>query len=356
MIQPDFSFFYDQKVLMKALELHWNIDMKKIKLSDIAKRANVTPITVSRALSNPDKVKQKTREKIQKLAQEMGYIPNMMAKGLKSSSKTIGVIVPAITNPFFSNAVRVIVNNANMRGYNCLFFTSDESEEIEKNAVNTLISYNVEGLIIGVISEDENYSPEYFNKLKAFNIPVVLFDRSIPVPHTCGVYLDNVDSGYKLGKEIVCDDNDDDILIVSGSLNSRVANARLSGLKMAIAENGKMSKLDVIYADFNTELSKKLVNEFLRKKKPSIIVGLNNQITLGALEACVSNGYILGVDMKFYSIDEIQTSKNFGVSIPCIKHDIEELGYQSVTQLIRAIESDECEKLSDIIIRGSIAK
>ncbi|WP_372880421.1 LacI family DNA-binding transcriptional regulator [Psychromonas sp.] len=329
--------------------------MKKVKLSDIAKRANVTSITVSRALSNPEKVKQKTREKIQKLAQEMGYIPNMMAKGLKSSSKTIGVIVPTITNPFFSNAVRVIVNNANKRGYNCLFFTSDESAEIEQNAVNTLLSYNVDGVIIGVISEDENYAPEYFNKLKSFHIPVVLFDRNIDVPHTCGVYLDNVDSGYKLGKEIMCDDYDD-ILVVSGSLYSRVANARLNGLKMAFSEKDKMSKLDIIYADFNAELSKKLVADFLKKKKPSIIVGLNNQITLGALEACVLNGYVLSVDMKFYSIDEIQTSKNFGVSIPCIKHDIEELGYQSVTQLIRAIEADECGELSDIIIRGSIAK
>ncbi len=327
--------------------------MKKVKLSDIARKANVTQITVSRALSNPDKVKKETREKIKKLAQEMGYIPNMLAKGLKSRSKTIGVIIPTITNPFFSSAIRAIVNTANKKGYNCLFFTSDESEEIEQNAVTTLISYNVAGVIIGVISEDENYSPEYFNKLNGFEIPVVLLDRSIDVPHVCGIYLDNVDSGYKLGKEIMSGTYDD-ILIVSGSSHSKVANSRLRGLKAAFSENKIAPKVYTINADFNVELAKELVSDFLKKKKPSIIVGLNNQITLGSLEAYVLHGYRFGVGTKFYSVDEIKTSKNFGVSIPCIKHDIEELGYQSVTQLIRAIESDDNKKISDIIIRGSI--
>ena len=328
---------------------------KKITLSDIARKANVTTITVSRALSNPEKVKRETREKIHKLAQEMGYIPNMMAKGLKSSSKTIGVIVPTITNPFFSGAIRSIVNTANKKGFTCLFFTSDESEDIERNAVNTLISYNVDGVIIGVISEDEGYAPDYFHKLQSFGIPTVLFDRHIDVPHHCGIYLDNVDSGYKLGKEIMSE-NETNILVVSGSPHSRVASSRLSGLNMAFTESKKTLQLSIINADFNTALSKSLVSDFLSETKPDIIVGLNNQITLGALEASVLSGYKLGVDIKFYSIDKIETSQYFGVSIPCIKHDIEELGYQSVTQLIRAIESDSSELLSDIIIRGSISR
>jgi len=327
--------------------------MKKVKLSDIAQRANVTPITVSRALSKPEKVKPETRERIRKLAQEMGYIPNMMAKGLKSSAKTIGVIIPSIMNPFFSNAVRTIVKTANEKGYNCLFFTSDESGAMEENAVNTLLSYNVDGLIISVISEDKNYAPTYFDKLESLGIPVILFDRNIDVPHTCGVFLDNVNSGYQLGKEIVTK-NYNHILIVSGSTHSRVANARLNGLKIAFSETKYTAQIDIIHADFNTELSKTLVDQFLKTSKPDAIVGLNNQITLGALEACTLNGYKLSVDMQFYSIDEIPTSKNFGISIPCIKHDLKELAYQAVTQLIRAIESDPYATFSDIIIRGSI--
>ncbi|GIU32961.1 LacI family transcriptional regulator [Shewanella schlegeliana] len=329
--------------------------MRKIKLADIAKVANVSSITVSRALSTPEKVKPETCEKIQKIAQDMGYIPNFMAKGLKSKSKTIGVIVPTIINPFFASAVKSIIRSANKTGYNCLLFSSDESQSIEQNAVNTLISYNIDGVIIAVISEDEHYTPAYFSTLKKLEIPVVLLDRHIDAPHVCGVYLDNIDSGYKLGKEVISN-NFQRILIVSGSPNSKVANARLAGLKMAAEEAGSSVIIDVIKADFNTELAKRLVQDYLGQHKPDAIIGLNNQITLGALEASVVHNYQLGSDIHFYSIDEIKTAKNFGISIPCIRHDVEDFGYHAVTQLIRAIESDNCDKLSDIIIRGTVVK
>lgn len=329
--------------------------MKKVKLTDIAKLANVSSITVSRALSTPEKVKPATCERIQKIAQEIGYIPNLMAKGLKSGSKTIGVIVPTIINPFFASAVKAIIRSANKAGYNCLFFSSDESQLIEKNAVNTLISYNIDGVIIAVISEDENYTPAYFETLKKLEIPVVLLDRHIEAPHICGVYLDNIDSGYKLGKEVIAN-NYQRVLIVSGSPHSKVANSRLAGLKMAAEESNTKPIIDIIRADFNIELAKNLVQDYLSQHKPDAIVGLNNQITLGALEASAQQGYQLGTDIHFYSIDEIKTAKNFGISIPCIKHDVEDFGYHAVTQLIRAIESAKRDKLSDIIIRGEIMK
>lgn len=329
--------------------------MKKIKLADIAKVAKVSSITVSRALSTPEKVKPETCEKIQKIAQDMGYIPNFMAKGLKSKSKTIGVIVPTIINPFFASAVKSIIRSANKAGYNCLLFSSDESQTIEQNAVNTLISYNIDGIIIAVISEDEHYTPSYFSTLEKLDIPVVLLDRHIDAPHVCGVYLDNVDSGYKLGKEVTSKDYRR-VLIVSGSANSKVANARLAGLKMAAEEADSTTIIDVIKADFNTELARELVEDYLGQHKPDAIIGLNNQITLGALEASVVHNYQLGADIHFYSIDEIKTARNFGISIPCIRHDVEEFGYHAVTQLIRTIESDTSDKLSDIIIRGTVVK
>lgn len=329
--------------------------MKKIKLADIAKVANVSSITVSRALSTPEKVKPETCEKIQKIAKEMGYIPNFMAKGLKSRSQTIGVIVPTIINPFFASAVKSIIRSANKTGYNCLFFSSDESQEMEQNAVNTLMSYNIDGIIIAVISEDEHYTPDYFATLKKLSIPVVLLDRHIEAPHICGVYLDNVDSGYKLGKEVISKQYQR-VLIVSGSANSKVANSRLAGLKMAAEEANSNVQIDVIKADFNTELAKELVEQYLAEQKPDAIIGLNNQITLGALEASVQHNYRLGTDIHFYSIDEIKTATHFGIAIPCIRHDVEEFGYHAVTQLIRAIETEDCDKLSDIIIRGTVIK
>ncbi|WP_028116758.1 LacI family DNA-binding transcriptional regulator [Ferrimonas senticii] len=326
---------------------------KKVKLADIAKLANVSAITVSRALSTPDKVKPETCDKIQRIAAELGYIPNLMAKGLKARSKTIGVIVPTIINPFFANALKSIIRSASKTGYTCLFFSSDESAAMEQNAVNTLISYNVDGIIIAVISEDEDYRPSYFATLAKLNIPVVLLDRQIEAPHSGGVYLDNVDSGYKLGKT-VAKGRHQRILLVSGSANSKVANSRLAGIKMALEECASGAQLDIIKADFNSALAQQLTAEYLLGNQPDAVIGLNNQITLGALEACVQHGLRPDQDVAFYSIDEIATAKHFGVTIPCIKHDVEEFGYHAVTQLIRTIESDNSEKHAEIIIRGVV--
>lgn len=329
--------------------------MKKITLADIAKRANVTTITVSRALSTPEKVKEETRKKIQNLAKEMGYIPNILAKGLKTSSKTIGVIVPSINNPFFAKTIQLISRHSAEQSYNCIFFTSDESSEIEENCVNTLISYNVEGIIIGVISEDEDYQPDYFDLLKNMGIPVVLLDRYVDKPHECGVYLDNIDSGNKLAKKIIKDGNKE-ILIVAGSSFSKVSNDRLDGMKRVFKNQSSDVKINVINADFNKSLAREKVKEFLSNSKPNAIVGLNNQITLGCLEACHLSGCKPGEDINFYSIDKVVSSDSFGISIPCIEHNIDELAIQSVNQIIRAINKKQNSPLGDIVIRGRISE
>ncbi|XNJ86508.1 LacI family DNA-binding transcriptional regulator [Vibrio cyclitrophicus] len=327
--------------------------MKKITMTDIAKRANVTAITVSRALSTPDKVKAETREKIQKLAKEMGYIPNMLAKGLKSGSKSIGVIVPSIQNPFFAKAIERISRYSAERGYNCIFFTSDESSDIEESCVNTLVSYNVEGIIISVISEEENYQPTYFKHLKQIEIPVVLLDRHVEQPHDCGVYLDNIDSGHKLAKEIIKDQNKE-LLIVAGPPQSKVSNDRLVGMNRVFQQLCSQMKVNIIHADFNKRLASENVKIFLNNSKPDAIVGLNNQITLGCLEASYLSGYKPGDDINFYSIDRVVGAESFGVSIPCIEHNIDELAIQSVSQLIRVIESKSNSNIGDIVIRGKV--
>lgn len=328
--------------------------MKKPTLADIAKRANVTAITVSRALSTPEKVKEETREKIQNLAKEMGYIPNILAKGLKANSKTIGVIVPSITNPFFAKTIQLISRHSAEQGYNCIFFTSDESSEIEEKGINTLISYNVEGIIIGVISEDEKYKPNYFVHLKNLGIPVVLLDRYVEQPHECGVYLDNIDSGDKLAQKIIKDGRKD-ILIVAGSNLSKVSNDRLDGMQRAFRSQPSDLKINVINADFNKSLAREKVKAFLTNYKPHCIVGLNNQITLGCLEACHLSGYKPGEDISFYSIDKVISSESFGVPIPCIEHNIDELAIQSVNQLLRVINNKK-NSIGDIVIRGRISE
>ncbi|KFA99333.1 MULTISPECIES: LacI family DNA-binding transcriptional regulator [Vibrio] len=328
--------------------------MKKVTMADIAKKANVTTITVSRALSTPDKVKAETRDKIEKLAKEMGYIPNILAKGLKSGSKTIGVIVPSINNPFFAKTIQLISRYSAEKGYNCFFFTSDESSEIEEDCVNTLISYAVEGIIISVISEDENYQPDYFERLKYIGIPVVLLDRYVSKPHDCGVYLDNMDSGYKLAREVVKDGNKD-ILIVAGSPQSKVSNDRLDGMKRALDWLSGEVEVEIINADFNKKLAREKVQEYLKIAKPDAIVGLNNQITLGCLEASHLSGYKSSEDIHFYSIDKVAGSESFGIHIPCIEHNIDELAVQSVNQLLRVINSKTGSTLGDIVIRGRVS-
>ena len=191
--------------------------MKKITMLDIAKKAGVSKATVSMVLNKRDQsISEETKEKILKLAKELNYIPNSLARGLSTKKTgTIGIILPDITNPFFASIARAIEDGANSLGYNVIFCNTDNEIEKEVEYIKLLISKIVDGVIF--IAGGESSSS--IEMLKSNNIPFVLVDRYIDnYKDEYGVYLLNED-GVVQGVEYLYNKGNRKIVFVKGHEN-----------------------------------------------------------------------------------------------------------------------------------------
>mgnify|MGYP000901079263 CR=1 FL=1 len=148
----------------------------QITIVDIAKKLNISPSTVSRALKNHPDISKKTIELVQKCAAELNYVPNEMALNLRiGRNNIIGVIVPEIVHYFFSSIVQGIEEIAHSEGFNVMLFRSEESYKKELKITNSLINSRVAGVLASLSKETDTY--EHYQQILDNNIQLVFYDR-----------------------------------------------------------------------------------------------------------------------------------------------------------------------------------
>ncbi|GHB21794.1 LacI family DNA-binding transcriptional regulator [Salinicola rhizosphaerae] len=337
--------------------------MARTTLEDIARQAGVSKITVSRAFTSPDKVHAETRQQILRIARELNYVPQSQSASSKepSPTRTLGLVNPNMTNPFFARVAREVTLAARAQGYTVLVFDSYESETLEAEAIGKLIEFSVDAIILSVISSDIDYYPAYLNTLQAANIPVVLVDRELKAPHYGGVYIDNLDCGYQAGRYFLehnalensaPDRRISRLLAVSGPADSMVSIGRMSGLRESIGNHD--IALDVVYSDFSFEPAYRALRDYLdRHDWPEAIIGANNQITMAVLKLCHEHGKRPQRDVQLFSIDELEHSDVFGINIPCIHHNLPEIAHQALQFAMAAVESPG-QKGFRSVVRGEL--
>lgn len=325
---------------------------RKATLASVAAQAGVSKITASRAFSQPDKVHPETLQRILETSELLGYVVNTAARNLRSNtSKTIGIVNPDMANPFFGGLTRLITLEAQKMGYDTLVFDSYESQETEDRIIEKLIGYNVDAIILSVISNDHHYQPEYLNRLEMLNIPVVLVDRELNDLHCSGVYIDNLDCGLQTGRWLL-EQQAQRVVVVSGPENSNVARERVIGLQAAL--QGKVASLEVLYADFFMDAAWQETSRWLSNNPaPDYFVGCNNQISLGIIKACIEHKLKLTEQVSLFSIDEVSHAGIYGFSFPCISHDLQEIAWQALNLAIRRITDSE-SKPGKVIVRGKV--
>lgn len=326
---------------------------KKATIKDIAREVNMTTITVSRALNTPEKVKKETRDHILAVAKKLNYVPNAFARNLKKrESRLIGLISASLDNPFYGEVIKAISREAKKRDYSILLFDTDGVPELETRAVDILLSYQVAGILLSATSDDEDYAPSYLTHLELANIPVVQIDRQISHAPFAGVYLDNVESGYKGGKALVAAGYRD-LLVVGGPEKSKITQARIKGIRQALAECPEETFISVLYGDYTQKPAREEVDKYLASgHRPDAIFGLNILITLGSLEAlCLHN--LSRQDMSVISIDRVPYAEIFGEPVPSINHDTYQLGQTAIDMLLKQID-DPHYRPDDEIIPGEL--
>nr|WP_245956742.1 LacI family DNA-binding transcriptional regulator [Edaphovirga cremea] len=306
---------------------------------DIAQRANVTNITVSRAFNKPHLVKPETRDKILAIAKELNYVPNAFAQGLKkNSSQIIGVVTSSIYNPFYSSLIQTVSRIARNKGYQIMLFDSDSNESVENQAIQSLFSYQARGIILSAVRDDKGYQPDYLDLADAYKIPIVLIDRDIYGKNLSGVFLNNIEIGVRAGR-FLAEQSEERLLIIGGPEDSEITKDRTAGIMGALIGHDK--NIQTLYGDYTFHSQDTQLRELLKNQKvlPQYIVGLNGIITLGAMSIC--HQLDIYEKIKFFSVDNPPYAAAYGQQIPGIYHDTVLLGEKAADILFHAIESKD---------------
>ena len=198
-----------------------------ITIKDIAALAGVSKTTVSKIINNKDdSISKPTRDKVLKIMKEQNYVPNKLAQSLVTKrTKTIGLLIPDIRNPFFTDISRGAEDFARKEGYNIIFCSTDEDYEREAECVSMLC----EKMIDGIIFTPSSITSHEENRYNDLDIPMVLVDKNIELSNAKGIVkVDNKNGTYEATKHLIKQGHKE-ILYLSGPLKNDISKERLQG-------------------------------------------------------------------------------------------------------------------------------
>ena len=327
-----------------------------ITIKDIAKLAGVSYATVSRALNDHPEVSLKTKERILSIAQEHGYSPNEIARGLvKQSTNTLGLLVPDISNPFFPEVAKGVEEKAMSNDYHIFLCNTDWDSKKEVDYISMLRDKRVGGIIIAPTSI------ETYKKVKELNlnVPVVFIGSRSDEKEINYVVIDNEKAGF-IAAEYLIGLGFDKVAYLCGSENSVSNKDRLAGYERAIKAHG----LDIwIYnmegSSFRRESGYKAASEAIKSGSlPQALICANDIVALSAIEAFENNGYEVPEDISVIGFDDIPYAALHKINLTTVaqpKYEIGSLAAQIILDKIGS-RSGKGEKIilePTLVIRGT---
>ncbi|WP_460875770.1 LacI family DNA-binding transcriptional regulator [Staphylococcus sp. Mo2-1] len=273
---------------------------KNVSAELVAKKANVSQSTVSRVFTPGKSVSEETKQKVLKVANELNYKPNALARGLiTNKSKLIGLAMKNKQNPFYHEVLALFTQKLKQFGYSVLFVYT-ENEEIQQEEINQFIEFNVEAIII----TDAVLSSDLVKKLKSSNIPVMLFNRYDETLNCNSVSSDNIFATRSVA-EYFYNQGYKHNLYVSGQHNTSTNRDRLYGFRQYFSE--KKQDIDVVEGDFTFETAYKATLKYLKDgNRPRGIFGANDITALGVLEAVKKMNIEVPNEIEVIGFDDIR--------------------------------------------------
>jgi len=326
------------------------MESNKITIHDIAKQLGINSSTVSRALNNSSRVTEKTKQKVMAKALELGYLKNDLASNLRrNKTNTIGVIVPRISRHFFSSAIAGIEETAYSAGYNVIICQSLEQLEREQANVNTLLANRVDGLLVSVSMETENY--EHFNGLRQRNIPLVFFDRHCNIPNTSKVLIDDFQAAFDATQHLILK-GCETIVHFSGPQNLELYKSRKAGYKAALQKHGILFDPNLVFESRLMELDGVLNAHKIIALSQHVdgIFSANDVAAISAMQQLKKEGMRVPEDIAVVGFSNETISAVIEPSLTTINQSGFEIGKGATELLIFQIEHKETEIINETII------
>ena len=256
----------------------------KVTISDIARELNITPATVSRALSNHPAISEKTKESVQKTAKRLNYKRNRIASSLRSGkTQVIGVMIPSAEISFFGSVVHGIESIANLNGYNILIYQANENSDHEIKGIETFLSARVDGILASIAKNTTDYS--HYLDVKARNIPLVFFDRANEELGIPSVVVDDYKGAF-LATEHLIHKGYRHIAHIAGPPHIKIFSDRLKGYLAALKAHDILPDNGLIYqGDLSIESGKEAIKYFYGKPGfPDAFFAVEDFTALGAIK------------------------------------------------------------------------
>ncbi len=320
----------------------------QVTLKDIAKILNVSISTVSKALNNSYEISPETTNKVKALANSLNYIPNDVARSLKSNkTKRIGVIVPNVLDDFFAKIIHAIELEANKLDYKLIICLSNDMLSKEAESTSFLLNGSVDGLILSLSKETQNKKNfKHFENLTKRNFPLVMFDRICEDVICDKITVNDFDATYN-AVEFLIKTNCKNIAFLSTINNTSVGELRTKGYCKALEKNNLNSPILINipnYSKFESILAK-----HLKTQNIDAIVAADQFSAICAMNIIQKKGLKIPEDISVIGFTDGLIPQYTLPPLTTINQKAEEMGQIAFKTLIDRIENNDVTVTYQII-------
>jgi LacI family transcriptional regulator len=331
--------------------------MKKghqVTMKEIARKLGVSVSTVSRALKDSPELHPDTKKKIVEAAKAMNYQYNLLAQSLRiSRSKVLGVIVPELTSHFFSSNISGISDTAYRRGYNVMICQSNESYEQEKANVKTLVSSQVDGLLISLSRETKSY--EHLQELYDREIPFIMFDRVTEEIPVSKVTVDDAHGAY-LAVHHLLEQGCRKIAYFSGPEDLYISKKRKEGYLEALKEYGiPESEARIYVTDLTPEGNRRISLQMIAEKdRPDAVFAMIDPLAIDLMTVLKEKGVKIPDEIALAGFTNNPTSAVVDPSLTTISQPGYEMGKIAANHLLDQLDEIVSDEPQSFVLQTTL--
>jgi LacI family transcriptional regulator len=317
-------------------------------IRDVAKRAGVSTMTVSRVLNNSGYVSSDARQRIEAAITELGYVPNSLARSLRSKrTRSLALILTDVTNPFFTTMARGVEDAASHHGFNLILCNTDESEDKQTRYITVLLEKRVDGVLL----VPARSRPEAVHRLLRQGVPVVLLDRSITDTPVDVVRGDSEQGAFDATRYLL-DLGHTRIAILSGPDGVSTADDRVAGYRRAMTEVG-ITDIGawVFRGEFSATGGQRMALAALTlPARPTALIAANNFIAAGAYRAVREAGLEVPGNLAMIAFDDVPTALAVEPFMTVMDQPVYEMGQRAAEVLFARISGLASPERQEIVL------
>lgn len=328
----------------------------KVTIYDVAEKAGVSIATVSKVINNTGNMREETRKRVLKIIDEMEYYPSLMATALTGkATQTLGLLVPDISNPFFSAMARSIEDRAHEQGFSVIMCSIDGDADKERKYIELLQRKQVDGLIVA----STFHNKEMQDNLTKNGIPIIMLAYDDATLDSSIVSVDDFKGGYEAASHLFTNGHRDIAIIAEHTHSSDL---RIYGFKVALEARGIELKADnIIRVTASIPNGKESFEKMVRRKTngfPTAIFACNDLLAIGIIQGATEKGYKIPKDLAIVGFDNTILATTTVPGLTTIAQPIGKMANKTVDLLVeQIIENKRIKKRilfdPELIVRGT---